>query len=179
MNFKVQGATDCEQQNKSFSSHKEMRVILRVKTFKTAFHVALAGDSSLLQTLDDISLQAMVSHGNSWRHVTFLLPSPSPPRPPRLSWVRDASGKRGSHSSLKRRPASGSPVLPSPTAHPGESAQSHLLIPPQGFCFTSTHLSSKSCQFILRGLLDTPIYEFSNDHSHSQWGTWIEKTFGF
>ena len=64
MNFNAQVATNCEQQNKYFSSHKEIRVILHVKTFKTAFHVALAGDSSLLQTLDDISLQAMVSHGN-------------------------------------------------------------------------------------------------------------------
>lgn len=45
MNSEVQGATDCDQQSKYFSSHKEIRVIFHMKTFKIAFPVPLVGEA--------------------------------------------------------------------------------------------------------------------------------------
>ena len=159
MNSEVQGATDCDQQNKYVSSHKEIRVIFHMKTFKIAFPVPLAGEA---------------------HHCRLQMP------PGYRQWFPTEVDEGTWPSSYPHpHPHPGCPGSPVPAGSRGPTAvyrgvQPHTLrfshSPSRRICpvppVNSTpgnlfHISSKSCQVILQGLSDTPVYEFSNDHDHS------------
>ena len=159
MNFKVQGATDCDQQKKCFSSHKEIRVILQVKTFKTAFHFSLAGASS---PPPDFRSHQVTGNSPTWM-AGGALPSsygghhlsPAAVLGPRHQ--REAGVQPGGASSLMLLCSSVS------TVHPGESAPTPRQLHPRDLFHIHPSLS-RSCQVPTRS---AGHYHLWNQHNHS------------